>query len=425
MNVLIIGSGGREHALAVSVARSPRLTKLFCSPGNAGTAELGKNVSISPDDIAGLLDFAQKESIDLTIVGPEAPLCAGVVDQFEAKGLKVFGPTASAAKLEGDKAFAKKIMRDHLIPTGDARVFDRYTDARTYIATRDSALVVKAAGLAAGKGVFVCDDPSDALLAAERLMVDEELGEAGRRIVVEERLTGPELSILALVSGSTIYLLESSQDHKRLNDGDKGPNTGGMGAYSPAPMATDDVLNEIQAEVFVPVVDAMNRLGTPYRGVLYAGLMLTAAGPKVLEFNCRFGDPEAQVILPRLKTDFLEAAAAVVDDRLDELNLEWHQEHAVCVVMASGGYPGSYKKGLPIDGIREAGRIEGVTVYHAGTRRKGNQVVTDGGRVLGATALGESTVQASAKAYQAVERIRFNNSFFRTDIAHQVIKAHR
>ena len=441
MKVLVIGSGGREHALCWKLSQSARTPELFCAPGNAGTARIARNVDVAADDLAALLAFARKEKIDLTVVGPEDPLCAGIVDQFEQADLKIFGPGAAAAKLEGDKTFAKQLMRESGVPTAEARIFgptaqeiaqarqsrgDRddaahaefqtgFEMARNYISTRDEGVVVKAAGLAKGKGVFVHPDPADALITLENLMVKRSLGDAGRRVIVEELLHGREVSVLALVDGRNIYVLETASDYKRVGDGDTGPNTGGMGAYSPSDVPCDT--SAIARDIIVPTVDALRRDDIEYKGVLYAGIMVTAGGPKVLEFNCRFGDPETQPILARLKSDLLGVLEATADGRLEDMQLEWDDRPAVCVVMAAGGYPGEYKKGDVITGIAEAERLDAVRVFQAGTRIEGQDVVTDGGRVLGVTSLGESMESARAQAYEAVGRIRFQGAQFRSDIA--------
>ncbi|MHC4623194.1 MAG: phosphoribosylamine--glycine ligase [Planctomycetota bacterium] len=422
MDVLLVGSGGREHALAWKLAQSRDLGKLYIAPGNAGTGGCGTNVPIGPCDIEKLVEFAKQKKIGLAVVGPEAPLAAGVVDAMEAEGIKAFGPVAEAAKLEADKAFAKQMMRSCAISTAEGRIFDRFSDAKAYIASRDEAVVVKAAGLAAGKGVFVCDEPADAILAAEKIMCDKLFGDAGERIVVEDKLLGEEASILAFVDGRNIYLMESSQDHKPIGDGDTGPNTGGMGAYSPAPVVTDALLNQITREILVPVVDGMNRNGTPYKGVLYAGVMITAGGPRVLEFNVRFGDPETQPILMRLKSDLLEVCLAVCNGALDKVTLAWDRRPAVCVVMASGGYPGAYEKGMKIAGLKEAEQLKDVVVFHAGTTAKNGDILTNGGRVLGVTALGEQVSDAKERAYEAVRRIKFEGAYCRQDIADKAIK---
>ena len=367
MNVLLIGSGGREHAIAWKLAQSKDLTRLYIAPGNPGTAQCGENVPIGSDDTAELLEFARQNEVELVVVGPEDPLAAGLVDKFESAGIKAFGPSGKAAQLEADKAFAKQLMRSSSVSTAEGRTFDRYEDAKAYIASRDEPVVIKAAGLAKGKGVFVCDEPSDGILAAEKVMCEKIFGPAGDIVIVEDKLLGEEASILAFVDGRNIYVMESSQDHKPIGDGDTGPNTGGMGAYSPAPVVTEALMKQITREILVPVVDGMNRNQTPYRGVLYAGIMVTAGGPRVLEFNVRFGDPETQPILMRLKSDLLEVILAVCDGELDQITLEWDPRPAVCVVMASGGYPSSYEKGKVIKGLAEASALEHVHVFHAGT----------------------------------------------------------
>ncbi|HLB72503.1 MAG TPA: phosphoribosylamine--glycine ligase [Sedimentisphaerales bacterium] len=422
MNVLLIGSGGREHALAWKLAQSKNLDKLYIAPGNPGTAQCGENIPIDGGDIEKLLEFAKQNKVGLVVVGPEDPLAGGVVDAFEAAGIKAFGPSAEAAKLEADKSFAKQFMRACSISTAEARIFDRFADAKAYIASRDEAVVVKAAGLAKGKGVYVCDEPSDAILAAEKIMCDRIFGDAGSKIVVEDKLLGEEASILAFVDGRNIYLMESSQDHKPVGDGDTGPNTGGMGAYSPAPVVTEKVIDQITREVLVPIVDGMNRNDTPYKGVLYAGIMITGGGPRVLEFNVRFGDPETQPILMRLKSDLVEVCLAVCEGTLDNLTLVWDPRPAVCVVMAAGGYPGDYEKGKVITGIQDAEQIEDVKVFHAGTKRSGEDIVTNGGRVLGVTAMGETIAGAKRAAYKAVDKIKFDGAYYRRDIADKAMK---
>lgn len=422
MKVLLLGNGGREHAIAWKLSQSKNLTKLYTALGNPGTAQFGENVNISATDIKKLIDFAKQNKIELMIAGPEAPLAEGAVDAFEAAGIKAFGPCKEAAKLEADKAFAKQLMRSCSISTAEGRVFDRFEDAKRYIASRDEAVVVKAAGLAAGKGVFVCDDPADGIIAAEKIMLGKIFGQAGSRIVVEDKLLGEEASILAFVDGRNIYVMESSQDHKAIGDGDTGPNTGGMGAYSPAPVVTDKLMSQIDREILVPVVDGMNRHGTPYKGILYAGVMVTAAGPRVLEFNVRFGDPETQPILMRLKSDLLEVMLAVCDEKLDDVTLKWDPRPAVCVVMSAGGYPGEYEKGKVITGIDEANKLEDVYVFQAGTAEKDGKIVTNGGRVLGVTAVGKTVEQAKKRAYEAVSKISFEGAYFRKDIADKALK---
>lgn len=422
MNVLLIGSGGREHAIAYKLAQSCSLGKLFIAPGNPGTAGCGQNVPISAGDTDKLLEFAGQNDIELAVIGPEDPLAAGIVDAFEAAGIKAFGPSAAAARLEADKAFAKQIMRAGAISTAEGQVFEKFADAKAYIASRDESVVIKAAGLAKGKGVFVCDDPADGILAAEKIMCNKIFGPAGNKIIVEEKLLGQEVSILAFVDGRNIYVMESSQDHKPIGDGDTGPNTGGMGAYSPAPIVTEQLIDQITREILVPVVDSMNRQGCPYKGVLYAGLMLTPAGPRVLEFNVRFGDPETQPILMRLKSDLLEVCLAVCEGRVDEVTLEWDPRPAVCVVMASAGYPGDYEKGKVITGLEQAEQMPDVMVFHGGTALSNNQLVTNGGRVLSVTALGRTIAQAKETAYQGVDKINFEGAYCRRDIADKAIR---
>ncbi len=422
MKVLLVGSGGREHAIAWKLAQSKELDKLYIAPGNCGTAECGENIDIKTDESDKLLEFASEKKVELLVVGPEGPLTTGIVDKFEAAGIMAFGPSGAAAQLEGDKVFSKHLMRSASISTAEAKIFDNFNSAKTYIASRDEPVVVKAAGLAQGKGVFVCNDPSDGLLAAEKIMVDRVFGKAGDRIVVEDKLLGEEASILTFVDGHNIYVMESSQDHKPIGENDTGPNTGGMGAYSPAPLVTDKMMSQITREILVPIVDAMIRNGTSYKGVLYAGLMITAGGPRVLEFNVRFGDPETQPILMRMKSDLLEVLVATCEGRLEEVNIEWDPRPAVCVVMASGGYPDKYDKGKKITGLEEVKQIEDVIVFHSGTSKKDGDIVTNGGRVLGVTALGQTIPEAKAKAYEGVEKIHFDGAYYRVDIADKAIK---
>lgn len=421
MKALVVGSGGREHALVWKIAQSKRVKRLFCAPGNAGTSALAENVELKAGDIAGIVKFAKQEKVGLVVVGPEDPLALGLVDALEAAGIRAFGPTKAAAKIEADKAFCKQIMQQSSVPTADARVFTQFRDARTYVATRDAGIVVKAAGLAAGKGVIVCDDPADAILALERIMVQREFGAAGDVVVVEEKLVGTEVSVLAFVDEHTIYLMENTQDHKAVGEGDTGPNTGGMGAYSPTPLPDDKTLRQIEAEILVPVIDALKREGVTYRGLLYAGLMLTPGGPKVLEFNCRFGDPETQPLMMRLKTDLVSVFQAVIDNKLDSISLDWDPRPAVCVVMCSGGYPGAYESGKEIFGAEEAGRLPDTMVFHAGTRKSGDKIVTAGGRVLGVTALGDTIQDARDRCHRAIDIIRFDGAFHRRDIGHRAL----
>jgi phosphoribosylamine--glycine ligase len=426
-NVLVIGKGGREHALIWKLRQSPRAGRLFCAPGNAGTARDGAtNVAIDHTETDKLNRFCAREKIGLVVIGPEDPLAAGLADYLRGKGLKVFGPSKEAARVEGSKVFSKELMRHADVPTADFRVFDHPEPARTYVQTRDYPVVVKADGLAAGKGVVVCKDTAEALRAVERIMVREEFGaRAGRRVVVEKRMEGEELSVLALVSGRTILPLPPCQDHKAVNDGDQGPNTGGMGAYCPAPLGTPELMARLEDTVFVPTVHAMKRGRFPFQGVLYAGMMLTTQGPRVLEFNARFGDPEAQPLLMRLKTDLLDLLEAVADERLHEYEgkVEWDARPAVCVVLCSGGYPGKYDTGKPITGMAEADRLPDVKVFHAGTKIDDQgRVATDGGRVLGVTALGADLAAAKARAYEAVKLITFTGMHYRTDIADKALR---
>jgi phosphoribosylamine--glycine ligase len=423
MRVLLIGGGGREDAIAWKLSQSKMLGKLYIAPGNPGTARWGQNVAVNVEDVGEIVKFAKENKVELVIVGPEDPLAAGAVDALEAAGIKAFGPNKAAAQLEADKAFSKQIMRSSSVSTAEGRVFTRYEDAKAYIASRDEPVVIKATGLAKGKGVIVCDEPSDGILAAEKIMVDKIFGPAGDRILVEDKLIGEEASILAFVDGRSIYVMESAQDHKPIGDGDTGLNTGGMGAYSPAPVVTDAMMSQIEREILVPVVDCMNRNDTPYKGVLYAGIMVTAGGPRVLEFNVRFGDPETQPIMMRLKSDLLEVCLAVCEQKLDEVTLVWDSRPAVCVVMSSGGYPGDYEKGKVISGLDKAGQLDDVVVFHAGTAMKDGSLVTAGGRVLGVTAVGATIAEAKKRAYEAVDMVSFEGAYCRRDIADKAIKA--
>jgi len=430
VKVLVIGKGGREHALVWKLARSPRVTAVYCAPGNAGTAAEAKNVAIDPSDLNDihfkqLTDFAKKEKIDLTVVGPEDPLVRGIVDAFEAQGLKIFGPSKAAAQLEGSKVFAKDLMRHAGVPTAAYRSFHTADSAERYLTEREeSAVVVKADGLAAGKGAIVCKNRAEAIDAVTRIMRKREFGAAGDQVVIEEKLDGEEVSILAITDGRTIVTLETAQDHKAAFDNDEGPNTGGMGAYSPAPIVTPELLRDIEEKILVPTVHTMKRRRTPFRGVLYAGLMLTKQGPKVLEFNVRFGDPETQPILMRLQTDLVDLIEATLNSQLSTLPpLKWDPRPSVCVVVAAEGYPGAYMKGKAITGLDAAATVPDAMVFHAGTTLRDGKVVTDGGRVLGVTALGDSFLDAKRRAYEAADKIHFPGGWCRRDIARRALTA--
>ena len=420
MKILIVGGGGREHALAWKIAQSPKVTELFCAPGNPGTATIATNLDIPADDIDNLLKFALDRSIDLTVVGPEQPLVLGLADWFQDNDLKVFGPSAKAAQLEGSKAFSKDLMQKYNIPTATYAAFDDADEACAYLKGKGPQ-VVKADGLAAGKGVFVCDDEAEAVEAIRQIMSDKIFGESGKRIVIEERLEGQEVSLLAFTDGATVLPMEAAQDHKAVFDGDQGPNTGGMGAYSPAPIFTPELKQEVIQRIMVPAVNGMRADGIPYRGVLYAGLMITDKGPKTLEFNARFGDPETQPLMMRMQSDIVPILEACTDGTLDTCSLEWKPEAAVCVVMASEGYPGKYEKDKPIHGLDQANALPGVAVFHAGTKQAGDDIVTHGGRVLGVTALGDTVQTAIAKAYQAVDKIQWPGVQYRKDIGKKAL----
>ena len=423
MKVLIIGSGGREHALAWKAAQSEDVTAVYVAPGNAGTATEAKieNVAIGVEDIKGLLDFAKAQSIDLTIVGPEAPLVIGVVDAFRAEGLMIFGPTEAAAQLEGSKAFTKDFLARHDIPTAFYSVFTEIEPAVAYVKQHGAPIVVKADGLAAGKGVIVAMTEAEAEAAINDMLAGNAFGEAGSRVVIEEFLDGEEASFIVMVDGDNVLPFATSQDHKRVGNGDTGPNTGGMGAYSPAPVVTPEIHNRIMQEVIMPTVNGMKQEGNEYTGFLYAGLMIMADGtPKVIEYNCRFGDPETQPIMMRLQSDLVELCVAACQKRLAEKTIDFTDQAAVGVVLAAGGYPGSYAKGQVINGLADAAEQSG-KVFHAGTALKEGEVVTSGGRVLCATALGQSVTEAQQKAYALASKIEWQDSFYRTDIAYRAI----
>ncbi|MFC1517850.1 phosphoribosylamine--glycine ligase [Candidatus Margulisiibacteriota bacterium] len=422
MKVLVIGSGGREHTIVWKLKQSPRIEKIYCAPGNAGIAELAECVPLKVDDIQGLLNFAKENAIDLTVVGPEIPLVAGITDEFEAAGLKVFGPSKKAAQLEGSKAFAKKIMKKYKIPTANYDVFTELQKAKEHIFMSKFPVVIKADGLAAGKGVTVATSLVEATKALEEAMQSKIFGDSGATVVIEEYLQGEEASILAFVDGKNFKTMVSSQDHKRIFDEDKGPNTGGMGTYSPAPIITNTMQHEIENKVIKPMVDGMAKEGAPYKGILYAGLMITKDGPKVIEFNCRFGDPETQVVIPRLKSDLLDSMLACVDGTVDQLELSWQEGAAVCVVLAADGYPGSYEKGIEIKGLEAFKDTPEVIVFHAGTVSDNGVIKTAGGRVLGLTALGPDIKAAIKKAYSSIKKIDFDGMYYRKDIGKKALK---
>jgi len=423
MKILVVGNGGREHALAWKIGQSPRVERVFVTPGNAGTAAEAENVAIPPTDVKHLVDFARQNSIDLTVVGPEAALAAGLVDAFQKEGLRAFGPSRAAAELETSKVFCKNLLRHADVATPDYRVFRDARTAITFLKEReDTPVVVKADGLAAGKGVVVCDNREQALTAVERIALQKEFGDAGNQLVIEERLHGHEASVMALTDGHTLVTMPACQDHKRAHDGDTGPNTGGMGAYCPTPLVTDQMLALVEEKILVPTVHQMKRSRRPFRGVLYAGLMVTNQGLKVLEYNARFGDPECQPLLMRLQSDLVDLLEATVDGRLDEIAAPvWDLRPSVCVVMASEGYPGKFERGQPIRGIDEAAKLADVKVFHAGTAMREGQIVTDGGRVLGVTALGSSISAAKLQAYTAVKAIRFSGAWCRKDISDKAL----
>jgi len=421
MKILVIGSGGREHALVWKIKQSGLTAKIFCAPGNAGTAMLAENVGIKADDIQELLLFAEKEKIGLTVVGPEAPITSGIADIFEKRGLKIFAPSKQAGMLEGSKIYAKNIMKKYGIPTAGFEVFDNADRAKEYIRKKGAPLVVKADGLAAGKGVTVCASIDEALAAVDEAMVEKSFGAAGDRILIEEMLSGEEASILAISDGKNKIILDSSQDHKRIFDADKGPNTGGMGAYSPAPVITPALLKRIEKEVVNPLIKGMAKEGSPYKGIIYAGIMVTADGPKVLEFNARFGDPETQVILPRMNSDLVRLMLAAIDGNLSAEHIEWDKRPCLSVVLVSGGYPGNYQKGKDISGLEKISAMDGVTVFHAGTTAGGDKILTSGGRVLNVTALGKDIREAAAKAYEACRLINFEGMHYRRDIGYRAM----
>ncbi len=421
MKVLVVGGGGREHTLVWKIGQSPLVKKLFCAPGNAGISEHAKCVRIDAADIGKLSEFAKKEKIDLTVVGPEAPLVEGIVDRFNELGLKIFGPTANAALLEGSKGFAKKFMRKLDIPTGTFQIFTDTDEATEFIRDMGAPIVVKADGLAAGKGVTVAFDEDEAIKAVEACISNRAFGRAGLRVVLEEYLEGEEATVLAFSDGKNILTMPSSQDHKAVYDDDKGPNTGGMGAYSPAPVVTEDVMKRIEDEIIRPTIEGLRAEDCEYRGVLYCGLMITESGPKVVEFNVRFGDPETQAVLPRLKSDIVPILLACAEGDLGNTKAEWTDDAAVCVVLASEGYPGKYEKGKTISGLGKAVGAPKTMVFHAGTAVKNKQIVTSGGRVLGATALAKDIPSAIVRAYECADAIEWAGKYCRRDIGKKAV----
>ena len=422
MRILVVGGGGREHTLVWKLASSPLVDKLFAAPGNAGMAELAECVDIKVEDLTRLADFAQKNSVDLTVVGPELPLTLGIVDEFEKRNLKILGPTKLAAEIEGSKVFAKEFMKKYHIPTASFKIFDNPEEASNFVRSSDLPLVIKADGLAAGKGAVIVESTSSALSTIKKIMVDKIFGEAGSRIVVEDFLEGEEVTVLAFTDGETIFPMSSSQDHKKIFEGNRGPNTGGMGAYAPTTMVEDRMMWRIHNEILEPAVNGLKREGKTFKGILYAGLMITDIGPKVMEFNCRFGDPETQVILPLLKSDLAEIFLSIVDGELSLQEVEWNDNFAVCVVLASAGYPGKYEKDKEIRGLNRAKQTEDVLIFHAGTKKQKGGIFTNGGRVLGVTATDKSMEKAIQKAYSAVDKIEFEGMQYRKDIGNRAIR---
>lgn len=423
MRVLVVGGGGREHALCWKIAQSPKVSELYCAPGNGGIAKVAKVVDIGAEDLERLLRFAKDKRIDITVVGPEAPLVSGIVDLFEGEGLKVFGPSRKAAEIEGSKAFAKEFMKRHGVPTASFKIFKEPEEAKSWIKTQKKPLVVKASGLAAGKGSIVCEGEEEALNAIDLMMVKKAFGQAGEEVVVEERLYGQEVSFLCFCDGENLLPLSASQDHKPLFDGDKGPNTGGMGAYSPVPFFDHNLEKKVLEWILWPTVRGLKEEGRPYKGVLYAGLMVDEKGePWVLEFNCRFGDPETQPLMVRMKGDLVEIILACVEGRLKEVSIDWDPRPSVCVVMAQQGYPGPYEKGKEIKGLQEAETMEDVWVFHAGTVLKEGKFYNSGGRVLGVTALGRTYAEAIERAYIACSRIQWEGVYYRKDIGFKALR---
>lgn len=422
MKILVIGSGGREHTLVWKIRQSERVEKIYCAPGNGGIAGMTECVNIKTEDIKGLLQFAQKNKIDLTVVGPEGPLAAGIVDEFRKNDLMIFGPAKEAARLEGSKVFAKEFMQKYHIPTAEFQTFSDATRAINFLKGRNFPMVIKADGLAAGKGVVIANSFQEAKEAVDQIMTQKIFKEAGSKIVIEECLEGEEASILAVSDGSNFVLLDSAQDHKRIFDGDLGPNTGGMGAYSPAPVVTKDLMKAVALGIVMPVIQGMKKEGHAFTGVLYVGLMMTTDGPQVLEFNVRFGDPETQAILPRMKNDLVEIMLASCEAKIHQIRLDWDRRACVCVVMSSRGYPGHYEKGKEITGLEAASGVGATVIFHAGTEKQNGKIITSGGRVLGVTSLGSGIEEAIETVYQAVEKIKFDGCFFRRDIGAKALQ---
>jgi phosphoribosylamine---glycine ligase len=422
LNILLVGSGGREHALAWKLAQSGLVGKLYTAPGNPGISEYAECVPLRVEDVTGIAKFAVSERINLAVIGPEIPLCMGITDILEEAGIAVFGPSFRAAAIEGSKVFSKNLMRKYHIPTAAFEAFAGYDDAVSYARTLASDMWIKASGLAAGKGAVYASDPDEAEKIIRSMMVEGMFGESGSEVVIEENMRGEEASIFAVCDGKTFKTLVSSQDHKRIFNGDSGPNTGGMGAYAPAPVIDRSMMNRIEREIIQSTLDGMNSEGIPYRGLLYAGVMVTAAGPKVVEYNCRFGDPETQAVLPLLRGDLAEIMLASAQGDLSGVEVGSESGSALCVVMASGGYPGTYEKGYPVNGLKEADEVENVKVFHAGTARGENGIITAGGRVLGVTAWSGSLLEARNLAYNAIEKISFKDAFYRKDIGYRALK---
>jgi phosphoribosylamine--glycine ligase len=421
VKILVVGSGAREHCLVDKLFQSPKVDKIYIAPGNGGTSQLGENIDIRSDDIESLIEFAVTNDIEFTLVGPELPLAKGIVDKFKKKGLRIFGPNQELAKLESSKVFAKELMRKYNIPTANFKVFSKSGLAKEYLKKVNFPIVVKADGLAAGKGVIVCENKEEAKMAIDTIMVEKKFGQAGNNLIIEDCLTGQELSILAFCDGETILPLVASQDHKRVFDNDRGPNTGGMGAYAPTPLLDKQEFNKIIESVFYPLIKGLKKENKLYKGILYAGLMLTEGGPSVLEFNVRFGDPETQVVLPKLKGDLAEIMLKAVDGKLNETKVEWDKRACVCVVLASGGYPGKYEKGKEIKGIEAAKEQKDILIYHAGTKREAGKILTNGGRVLSVVGLGSTLEETKEKVYKAIKKIDFDQMQYRKDISDKAL----